>query len=180
MKMTLKELRDSLFPFTRKKHISKIKPGDVVVYDDMLYLVTDVEYIVINKITGFNIGKALYFNHIHIKLDCINSSESYYRVLLSTKKLRKLLESIYSSLSSPICVSSETQMYIYINKTKHGYNLLQYSNNAIQVSLDVRCDKYHTLKQVTNIPSYIRDIASKSRNIVQLMLLYLNHAIKRN
>ena len=178
--MTLKELRSSLFPFTRKKHISKIKPGDVVVYDNMLYLVTDVEYIVINKITGFNITKALYFNHIHIKLDYINSSESYYKVLLSTKKIRKFLESIYNNLSSPICVSSETQMYIYINKTKHGYNLLQYSNNAIQISLDFRCDKYHTLKLVTNVPLYIRDIASKSRNIVQLMLLYLNHAYRRD
>lgn len=180
MTTTLKKLRNSLFPFTRKKHISKIKPGDVVVYDNMLYLVTDVEYTIINKITGFNIYKPFYFDNICIKHDNINSSDSYYKVLLSTRKIRKLLETIYNNLSSPICVSSETQMYIYLNKTKHGYNLLQYSNNTINVSLDVRCDKYHTLKLVTNVPLYIRDAASKTRNIVQLMLLYLSHASKRN
>lgn len=178
MMMTLKGLKNPWFPFTRKKHISEIKPGDVVVFSNMLYLVTSTEYAVINKIEGFNISKSLYLNTICISLDYINSSESYYRVLLSTRKIHKLLESVYSALIAPVYVTSAISRYVFLNKTKHGCNLLEYYDGTISISLDIKYNKQDSLKIDNNITSYTRKTTSNVKDIIKLMLLYLDNASK--
>lgn len=176
--MTLKGLKNPWFPFTRKKHISKIKPGDVVVLSNMLYLVTSTEYAVINKIEGFNISKNLHINTIYIESDYINSSESYYKVLLSTSRLRKLLKSIHDALISPVYVRDDTQRYIFLSKTKHGCNLIQYCNDGVAVVLDVMYNNRHPLKIDTNIALSVRNETSKRKDRIKLMLLYLDNASK--
>lgn len=178
MMMTLKGLRNPWFPFTRKKHISELDHGDVVVYDEELYLVTDIECIVINKIKGFKISKLKYLNEIVIRFDSITSSETFYDVLICNNKIRELLKLIYRGLEYAVCVKSTTKMYIYLNSTKHGCNLLQYSGyNTIKLIPDFRYNNSSDLQQVKDVPQYINEYVVGVKIRLELMFMYLGYDV---